>query len=73
MIGSFLVTLLLSSTDDETLDERRGSLLDFQGTLESLAESTRTTSDAAKLPFRRLTLIIDQLFRDPEVQAPADE
>lgn len=65
MIGSFMVTLLLSSVDSETLNERRDLLLSFQGILDSLAGPDKNTADAAKLPLRRLNLIMSQLFSSP--------
>lgn len=58
LIGGSLITLLLSSLDDEELECRRQLLLAFRQRLEALVNK----HDFARLPLRRLNLIIEELF-----------
>lgn len=60
-IGSHLITMVLRSTDDEELETRRSTLLEFRGYLGKLAEDKRDF-EFARLPLRRLNLIISELF-----------
>ncbi|OKL59876.1 hypothetical protein UA08_04663 [Talaromyces atroroseus] len=62
IMGSVLVSLCLSSTDDEILAERSSLLLDFQTSLQNLLGSTLSTLVTAKHPLVRLNLILDQIF-----------
>jgi hypothetical protein len=62
MMGSVLVSLCLSSTDDHILAERSGLLLDFRTRLQSLLGSTLSTLVTARHPLVRLNLILDQIF-----------
>ncbi|KAK5057786.1 hypothetical protein LTR84_011787 [Exophiala bonariae] len=66
-IGSHLITMVLRSTNDEELETRRGTLLEYRGYLGKLAEDERDF-EFARLPLRRLNLIISELFgRDDEL------
>lgn len=60
-MGSHLITMVLRSTNDEELEARRGTLLEFRGYLGKLAEDKRDF-EFARLPLRRLNLIISELF-----------
>lgn len=70
MIGSLLITLVLSSVDDATLEERRALLLDFRRRLKELASLHERDGggcfEFSRLPLRRLNLIIEELFGDDE-------
>lgn len=71
-IGSHLITMVLRSTDDQELERRRGTLLEFRGYLGRLAQDKRDF-EFARLPLRRLNLIISELFgRDDELVEEED-
>ena len=70
-IGSHLITMVLRSTDDEELETRRGTLLEFRGYLGKLAD--KRDFEFARLPLRRLNLIISELFgREDELVEDID-
>ncbi|KAF1999077.1 hypothetical protein P154DRAFT_233612 [Amniculicola lignicola CBS 123094] len=64
MIGSLLISLILSSIDDGALNDRRSALLDFRSRLQILAiqHSSSHNLEFALLPLRRLNLIIEEIF-----------
>ncbi len=62
MMGSQMITLLLSSPNERLLNERRDILLSYQDLLGTLSRSDRDTSAATKLPLVRLNLIAKPLF-----------
>lgn len=62
IMGSILVSLCLSSTDDNILAERSGLLLDFRTRLQSLLGSTLSTPVTVRHPLVRLNLILDRIF-----------
>lgn len=69
MIGSLLITLVLSSVDDIVLDERRALLLEFRGYLKRFTDlhSQEGCFEFARLPLRRLDLIMGELFQEDEM------
>ncbi|KAI1860926.1 uncharacterized protein JN550_011081 [Neoarthrinium moseri] len=69
MVGSLLITLVLSSVDDAELDERRALLLQFRGHLKVLTELHEQSEsfEFSRLPFRRLNLIMEELFGEDEM------
>jgi hypothetical protein len=66
LIGSLLISLVLSSITDAALDERRTALFDFRSRLQLLVNEYASSRcfDFARLPLKRINLIIDQLFRN---------
>ncbi|CAH0056939.1 unnamed protein product [Clonostachys solani] len=56
IIGSFMVTALLASTDNETYQTRRGALDEFRRLLQRLTERF----DFAALPLLRLNLLLER-------------
>lgn len=66
LIGSLLISLVLSSITDAALDERRTALFDFRSRLQLLVNEYTASRcfDFARLPLKRINLIIEELFRN---------
>ncbi|KAL3475604.1 fungal-specific transcription factor domain-containing protein [Aspergillus californicus] len=72
MTGSLLMTLLLSSVGDEDFQERRALLIEYRSFLKRLNELHAQTGhfEVARLPLRRLNLIMEQLFGTGDSETP---
>jgi hypothetical protein len=66
MIGSLLISQVLSSKSDAALDERKSNLLEFHSRLQLLVkeQSVSQRSDFAAFPLRRINLILEEIFGD---------
>ena len=64
MTGSLLITLLLSSVEEQDFNDRQALLMQYHNYLKSLSELHTLTGhfEFTLLPLRRLNLIMEQLF-----------
>jgi hypothetical protein len=66
MIGSLLISQVLSSKSDAALDDRKATLLEFHSRLQLLVkeQSVSQRFDFAAFPLRRINLILEEIFGD---------
>lgn len=69
IIGSFIITALLSSTDDETYQSRHALLDEFRHVLYALAERF----DFAALPLLRVNLLLERFTDNGSSDDEGDE